>query len=337
MQTSFKIKYWALFVLCLGGSSHLRAHPPLESTPYGKIPAFTLLEKSGKGFSQSNLKGNFWVANFIFTRCQGPCPVLTQNMKVLEKSLPNNVSIVTFSVDPDYDSPKIFTEYAQSFGIKKENWYFVTGNKKEVYSLIRSGFKIGVEENSEGSAITEQFIHSTYFVLVNPEGTILGYFDGNDPFTQKQIPLAIKIATVNQERPWVLKLPALNALLNLSCAFLLGVGFQFIRAQKTVWHKYCMVSAFTLSTLFLISYLTYHYYLGSVPFLHTGAIRTFYFIVLFSHTFLAIGVLPLAILALRYAFQGNFVKHKNITHWAFPIWLYVSITGVMVYAMLYQL
>ncbi len=313
------------------------SHQNLESRIYGEVIPFTLMERSGKELSLENLKGNFWVANFIFTRCQGPCPLLTQNMKILEKELPKETQVVTFTVDPEYDSPQVLADYAKEFSIDRKNWYFLTGRKEKVYELIRSGFKIGVEENPEGKNITEQFIHSTYFVLVDGEGKIRGYFDGNDKNTLKQIPLAIRVAKIQNKNPWVIKLPALNAALNLTCAFLLLIGFQLVRAKKIVLHRIVMTTAFFISSLFLTSYLTYHYYLGSVPFLHEGWIRSFYFMILISHTTLAIAVLPLALLTLNYAMKGNFIKHKKIAHWTFPIWLYVSISGVAVYYMLYQL
>lgn len=133
------------------------------------------------------------------------------------------------------------------------------------------------------------------------------------------------------------KLPALNAALNASSATLLVLGLFFIRQRLIKAHTMCMISACFLSTLFLISYLVYHYHHGSEPFRGHGWIRPVYFTILISHTILAVTVLPLAITTLVRGLKGNFVKHVRIAKIAFPIWLYVSVTGTIVYLMLYQI
>lgn len=130
---------------------------------------------------------------------------------------------------------------------------------------------------------------------------------------------------------------ALNAVLNGSSAILLMAGYGFIRRRLVTAHKACMISAFAVSTAFLVSYLTYHARVGSVHFQGQGTIRTFYFALLTSHTILAALVLPLAILALRRAWKGQFERHREIARWTFPIWLYVSVSGVAVYFLLYHL
>lgn len=132
-------------------------------------------------------------------------------------------------------------------------------------------------------------------------------------------------------------LPVINATLNATSALLLAIGYLFIRRRQITAHKICMGSAFVTSTLFLISYLTYHYQVGSMPFGGTGWIRTVYFTILISHTVLAATVVPLALMTLSRALKGRFAKHVKIARRTLPIWLYVSITGVIVYLMLYQL
>lgn len=135
----------------------------------------------------------------------------------------------------------------------------------------------------------------------------------------------------------VTSLPALNATLNSLSAVLLMTGYGFIRAGKQSAHRTSMLAACASSTLFLISYLVYHFHVGSVPFKGQGPIRAVYFTILISHTILATAVLPLAIITLLRGLQENFVKHRRIARWTFPIWLYVSFTGVIVYWMLYWL
>ena len=132
-------------------------------------------------------------------------------------------------------------------------------------------------------------------------------------------------------------LPAVNAALNGTCTLLLTVGYFFIRRRKVTAHKACMASAFVTSTLFLISYLTYHYHVGSRPFGGQGAIRSVYFTILISHTILAVAIVPLALVTVYRALKGRFDRHVRIARWTLPLWLYVSITGVIVYLMLYHL
>jgi putative membrane protein len=132
-------------------------------------------------------------------------------------------------------------------------------------------------------------------------------------------------------------LPALNATLNATAAVLLVVGYLFIRRRRWRAHRACMVAALAVSTVFFVSYLTYHAQVGSVRFQGTGAIRTVYFAILISHTILAATVPFLAVVTVVRALRRRFDRHKKIARWTLPIWLYVSVTGVVVYLMLYQL
>jgi putative membrane protein len=132
-------------------------------------------------------------------------------------------------------------------------------------------------------------------------------------------------------------LPALNATLNATAAVLLVCGYVLIRNRKINAHRRVMITAFTVSICFLVSYLVYHAQVGSVRFQKTGAIRIVYFTILFTHTVLAGAVPILAVITLWRAFGANFVGHKQIARWTLPIWLYVSVTGVVVYWMLYRM
>ena len=132
-------------------------------------------------------------------------------------------------------------------------------------------------------------------------------------------------------------LPALNACLNATSAVLLVTGYRLIRSGQRDAHRKVMLTAFGTSILFLISYLIYHAQVGSVPFEGQGKIRIVYFTILISHTILAATVPFLAIIALRRGLKGEFARHRKIARWTLPIWLYVSVTGVVVYLMLYRL
>jgi uncharacterized membrane protein YozB (DUF420 family) len=132
-------------------------------------------------------------------------------------------------------------------------------------------------------------------------------------------------------------LPTVNAVLNATSALLLAIGYLCIRRKKITAHKVCMLSAFGTSNLFLISYLTYHFHVGSIRFAGRGGIRILYFAILISHTILAAAIPPLALITVYRALRGRFDRHVRIARWTLPIWLYVSVTGVIVYWMLYHL
>ena len=132
-------------------------------------------------------------------------------------------------------------------------------------------------------------------------------------------------------------LPTLNACLNATSALLLILGFYFIRQRNIAAHRACMATAFGVSVVFLISYLTYHATAGTTRFAGQGAVRLLYFTILITHTTLAALIPVLAIITLRRALRGHYDKHRQLARWTLPAWLYVSVTGVIVYLMLYHL
>ena len=132
-------------------------------------------------------------------------------------------------------------------------------------------------------------------------------------------------------------LPTLNAALNATSAVLLVLGWVLILRRKIDAHRRAMLSAFGCSIVFLVSYLVYHFQVGSVKFQGTGTVRTVYFAILLTHTVLAAAVPFLAVITLSRALARRFDRHKRIARWTLPIWLYVSVTGVVVYWMLYQM
>jgi len=131
-------------------------------------------------------------------------------------------------------------------------------------------------------------------------------------------------------------LPHVNAALNATSAVLLVTAYAFIKARNIPAHRRCMISAFVTSSLFLISYVVYHAQAGSKPFQGTGVVRTIYFSILIPHVLLAAVVLPLAIVTLRRGLRMDVRRHRHIARWTLPLWLFVSVTGVVVYLMLYH-
>jgi uncharacterized membrane protein YozB (DUF420 family) len=131
-------------------------------------------------------------------------------------------------------------------------------------------------------------------------------------------------------------LPAVNASLNGLSGILLAIGYVLMRMRRIDAHKKTMIAAFATSSLFLVCYVIYHAQVGSVRFPRQGFVRPIYYTILVTHVTLAITVVPLAIITLTRGLKGRFVQHRRIAKWTFPIWMYVSVTGVLVYVLLYQ-
>ena len=131
-------------------------------------------------------------------------------------------------------------------------------------------------------------------------------------------------------------LPAVNASLNALSGVLLLTGYIMIRTRRIQQHRRCMIAAFVTSSVFLVCYVVYHAQVGSVPFTRRGLVRPLYYTILVTHVTLAAAVLPLALVTLSRGLKGRYPQHVRIARWTFPIWLYVSVTGVLVYVLLYQ-
>ena len=150
----------------------------------GRIPDFTLTERSGKTVRRSDLDGKVWIADFVFTRCAGACHLMTSRMQELQEKLraEPGIRLVSFSVDPDYDTPAVLSAYAQKFHADPEKWVFLTGPKTVIYRLSEQHFHLGVSEIplAERAAADQPVLHSTKFVLVDQAGRIRGYYDSED-------------------------------------------------------------------------------------------------------------------------------------------------------------
>lgn len=150
--------------------------PRLEK--YAEAPQFQLTDQNGNTISTADLKGKIWVANFIFTRCAGPCPVMTSRMASLNQSLGskvNDVELVTITVDPEFDTPEVLKKYSERVG-GSDRWHFLTGPKDKVEETVSKGFLQALAKEPSGAPI-----HSTRFVLVDRDGWMRGFQDGNDP------------------------------------------------------------------------------------------------------------------------------------------------------------
>ena len=165
-----------------------RPEPPPVLDP---LPDFALTNRDGRAVRLQDLAGKPWIADFIFTRCPASCPMMTARMARLNRELPDDldVRLVSFSVDPEHDTPQALQRYAESYQAPAR-WLFLTGGKDDLYRLSRQGFKLGIDipPSDPGAAKpAEPILHSTRFVLVDAQGRIRGYYDGFDEDSMKKL------------------------------------------------------------------------------------------------------------------------------------------------------
>lgn len=176
-----------------------------ELPVYGEVAAFTLTGSTGREVSSSELGGQVWVANFMFTRCRTICPMMSAEMARLAGELATELRLVSFTIDPEHDTPEVLADYAERFGADEDRWIFLTGDKATIYDLTRQSFHLGVVETSgeeelarsagandpapggNGNAALDPFIHSSRIVLVDQQGRIRGYYDSGDPERMKAL------------------------------------------------------------------------------------------------------------------------------------------------------
>lgn len=327
------------FVLVLAGSrgrpASVRAGRDLGNQGYA-LGSFRLTDQAGRTVTESDTAGDVWVAAFIFTRCPSSCPRISATMKSLQGPLLKaGVRLASISVDPEYDTPAVLDRYAKGLGADPAGWRFLTGAKDDVYAFILDRFRLPVagtppEDQAHGA---EAVAHSNRLVLVDRGNTVVGVFDSTDKGELDEL-----IVQARRRSSWARKLPAVNAGLNATCAGLLMVGWVLILAGRVRAHAACMIAAVAVSAVFLGCYLAYHFQVGSVAFRGVGPARVVYLTILLSHTVLAtFGVVPLVSLTLIRAIRSRFARHAAIARVTFPIWLYVSVTGVVIYWMLYRM
>lgn len=145
---------------------------------YGTVPSFQLTNQNGQPFGSAQLAGKIWIADFIYTTCPGPCPMISSRMSELQRPLEKtDVHLVSFSVDPEKDTPDVLHRYAEKLQVESGRWDFLTGPKSAIYKLSHDGFKLAVSDGSDAQGIP---VHSTRIVLVDRHGQIRGYYDATE-------------------------------------------------------------------------------------------------------------------------------------------------------------
>lgn len=167
---------------------------PAEPLPsFARVPDFQLTAQDGRSVGLDDMLGQVWIADFVFINCAGPCPLLTSHMADVQDLLMEQqlvVPIVSFSVDPENDTPEMLTKYGEVFGADFDRWTFLTGDKQAIYELILGGFKLAVSDGSvspDGSAGPGIITHSTRFALIDQDGNVRGYYHGEEPDVAEKI------------------------------------------------------------------------------------------------------------------------------------------------------
>ncbi len=166
-----------------------RRSGPSATPTYGTVQDFEFVDQDNRPFGRNDLKGKVWIADFFFTQCMGPCPLLTTRMAELQKDFSNktNLRFVSFSVDPTHDTSAVLKKYAATYGAHLNNWHFLTGDKEKIFKLVRESFHLAVEQTPPTKPSENDILHSLYFVLVDANGTIVGYYDSTDNEALKQM------------------------------------------------------------------------------------------------------------------------------------------------------
>jgi protein SCO1/2 len=343
-------------LLTLAGAA--RAGSPIDD--YGPVPDFRLKDTHNQPVTRADLLGKVWIASFVFTRCTGECPQVSTTMRQLQDDFARqgDVRLVTFTVDPEHDDPQELNRYAERFGADPHRWLFLTGTESEIDSLLRDGFHVTAQRNEgKDSQPGREFMHDQRLVLVDREGHIRGYFDGmpnryspspEDDFKKNLRDLRREVGNLTHETWYVPRdFPRFNATLNALSAMLLFFGYTAIRRRLVRLHTTCMLAALVVSAVFLTGYLYFHIVIRQgQPTSFAEQTREanppswvgqLYLGILLSHTVLAVVAAPLALVTAYLGLRGRLVRHVAIARWTLPIWMYVSVTGVVVYWMLYRL
>jgi uncharacterized membrane protein YozB (DUF420 family)/cytochrome oxidase Cu insertion factor (SCO1/SenC/PrrC family) len=302
---------------------------------------FSLQDRTGKYINASDLRGDIWVAHFFFPQCTGACTKSTPNMKKLQDHYRGRKHVKFVSIALHGDTLDTLNRYAEAQNAEPGQWYFLTSEDEDrVHDIIRVAFFDTAMKNKNPTPGNE-IVHSSRLMLIDPSGMIVGSVEGvdDDAFdvmkTQiDRLRLEQRIPVRGSDLPWF------NALLNSSCTILLLLGWIAIRLRFETLHKILMLLALAVSMVFLASYLFYHFVVVEMQptrFPGTGAARYAYLAILLTHTILAVVVAPLALTITVQGLRDSRRMHVKLARWTLPMWLYVSVTGVVVYWMLYRI
>ncbi len=190
----------AALLLVLGFSARGWFRPKAEPLPvFATVPDFSFTERSGEPFGLQQLRGHIWLADFIFTNCAGTCPIMTSQMNALQAAFAEeklDVRLVSFTVDPERDTPEVLRRFAEGYGAERDKWFFITGPGEQMQKLAKEGFMLAAATGGEAD---EAIIHSNRFVLVDRTGRIRKYYDGTMEGINAEILRDLKALVAEEE------------------------------------------------------------------------------------------------------------------------------------------
>ena len=336
-----------------------------QAQRFGRVGEFSFTERSGRTVTREDLVGRPWVATLFFTTCSGPCPALMGNIsaRLAQPLAELGVPIVSFTVDPETDDPERLTAYADNLGADPEGWLFLTGPELELHAFVQRELKLAVAPAPEAHEVPAdaadrldqrlEATHATKLVAIDAEGAIAGYYEcgGEAGLSPEEVDASFARLRSRLEHlvragregsnERALGLPLVNASLNGLAALLLILGLRAIRSGRRERHAFLMRGAFLVSAAFLACYLYYHAVVlpasgGPTRYNGSGFLKVAYLLLLASHVILAAVNLPMVLMTLWLAHKESWERHKRWARWTYPLWLYVSVTGVLVYLVLYH-
>ncbi len=327
-----------LFVISSVPAQDEKNEPPRFTVIDYPVGNFSFDDWDGELITARDLRGTIWIAQTFVPGCN-QCSTSIPTMKRLQEMFRGNKQVKFVSIALAFNDSVTLKKFAKDQNADPDQWLFLADtDEKRLHLTVTSAFHLSTARNPQ-KMVGDDILHSTKLLLIDPYGIIVGSVPSAADDAADILKHEIERVRMRQPIPVIASdLPRFNAILNGSAGTLLLLGWLLIRLRYETLHKIVMLLALAVSMAFLSSYLFYHFaVLGGEPmrFRGEGAIRVVYFAILLTHTVLAVTVAPLAIFITVQGLRNALASHRRIARWTLPIWLYVSITGVVVYWMLY--
>lgn len=330
---------------------------PRDPARFEEVPDFAFEDSRGGTLTRADLAGRTWIGVPFFLECTGPCPSITRDIarRLYPELEGTDVLLVSFSLDPERDTRETLDIYAAGLGIDRDRWLFVSAPKEtDMHDFVRLGLRVPVQRDPTAAAAGEAITHGTRMPVVDGDGRIAGFYELADPTLAGEDPLGLEEAEALLGARFALiadraravaagpsPIPLVNACLNGAATVLLLLGIVAIKGGARRRHEVLMKLAFVVSAAFLACYLYYHFAVlpitgGPTRFNGEGVGKVLYLLMLASHVILAVANLPMVLRTFWLAHREDWERHRRLARWTFPIWLYVSVTGVLVYLVLYR-
>ncbi|MCS7167094.1 MAG: DUF420 domain-containing protein [Gemmatales bacterium] len=348
--------WWGALIVGLLGVVGYGIYQVFSQEDQPSLPEFHFLTDSGELISAQDLRGRISVVGFFFSCCQASCPKICQAMQELQRQLRNtDARLVLISVDPETDRPERLREVAKSLGANPRRWWFLTttdSDSERLFTWIEEAFGPATRPKRLSWYYAAprgwDIAHSNRLFLLDRRGRLRDselvvrlegegspWFEVDEEAVAR---LAQKVRRLDSVGGIPVRwLPTLNVGLNATSLVLLLAGFVAIKMRRVFWHRSLMLAAATVSALFLLSYLYYHWQVGHTRYPGSGWDRMVYLVVLMSHVVLAAALAILVPLVLWFALLQRWEVHRRLARLTWPIWIYVCASGIAVYVMLYVL